>query len=280
LTAVERPELASLVIPTTVNGVPTASELGQIMTNLEALRRSGGVEADQSASILVTQGRAPDGTQVLSLVVPGMLPPNEAVWGSSGTRNLPNAAADQITGMGVQTLALRQWIETRGLQPGDTVNLYAHSQGGIVSRNVANDLINDGYRVNVVSYGSPDGQVREGVGSWAVQNLRDPVPVARVGGDVPVTSTLHPGQHIVTFDREVDGDLFASHDARVYGNYLQERPASQGATSLNGFIDGQRQVQFDPARTTVVTLEGPCRPDGVCDAVPAPASAFQLRTGN
>ncbi len=280
LSAVERPELASQVLPAGMTGSPNAAQVGQIMANLEALQRRGSVEADQSVAVLATQGTGPDGAQVLNLTLPGMLPPNEAVWGSSGTRNLPNAAADQITGYGNETLAIRQFIESRGLRPGSIVNLYGHSQGGIVARNVANDLINDGYRVNVVSYGSPDDQLRPGIGSYAVQNLRDPVPAARVGGDSMVSTTLHPGQHLVTFDREVDGDLFASHDARVYGNVLAERPNTAGARALNSFLDGQRQVTIDPARTTVVTFEGPCRPDGVCDAVPVPSSAYRVGSGN
>ena len=274
LAAVERPELLGQVLPPGLTGAPDAAQYGEIMARLEGLQRTGSVEADQSVAVLVTQGRGPDGADVLNLVLPGMLPPNEAMWGRSGSRNLPNAATDQITGVGSETLAIRQFIESRGLQPGAIVNLYGHSQGGIVARNVANDLINDGYRVNVVSYGSPDGQVREGIGSYAVQNLRDPVPAARIGGDRRVSTTLFPGQHLVTFDREVDGDLFASHDARVYGAELATRPDTPGARAVNSFLDGQRQVVIDPSRSTVVTFEGPCRPDGVCDTVPVPASAY------
>ena len=275
---VERPELAAQVIPAGVDASPDARQLGQIMANLEDLKRPTGTEVDQSVSILVTRGTAPDGSQVVNVVVPGIVPPGAgSVFGDSGTRNVTNAAADQITGMSTETLAIRRWLDTQGLKPGDTVNFFAHSQGGIVSRNVANDLINDGFEVNVVSYGSPDGQYREGVGAYMVQNLRDPVPAARIGGDAPGTSTLYPGQHIVTFDRPVPGDAFAAHDARVYGDQIaRDTTGSSGMAGLNGFLAGQEHVRIDDSKTTVVTFEGPCTPSGVCDAVPIPSSGYHL----
>jgi uncharacterized protein YukE len=274
--AVERPDLAGTVTQG-MTGAPNAAQLGQLMSNLEDLRRAPGAEADQSVSLLVTRGTAPDGTAVMNVVVPGMVPPGDGLYASSGTRNLPNATSSQITGLGTEEVAMRNWITSQGLKPGDTVNLMAHSQGGIVSRNVANDLITRGYRVNVVSYGSPDGQFRPGVGAYVVQNLRDPVPAARIGGDGGQTTTLHPGQHLVTFDHEVDGDLFNSHDARIYGQQMMQRGGTHsGAAELNGFLRGQQAVTIDPSRTTVVTLEGPCTPQGVCDGVPQPSSAYQL----
>ncbi len=274
--AVERPELASTVTQG-MTGAPDARQLGQLMANLEDLRRAPGAEADQSVSLLVTRGTAPDGTAVMNVVVPGIVPPSEGVYASSGTRNLPNAGASQITGLGTEEVAMRNWITSQGLRPGDTVNLLAHSQGGIVSRNVANDLITRGYNVNVVSYGSPDGQFRPGVGAYVVQNLRDPVPAARIGGDGGESVTLHPGQRLITFDHEVDGDLFNSHDARIYGDQLMRRGNTiPGAAELNGFLRGQQAVTIDPSRTTVVTLEGPCTPQGVCDGVPRPSSGYQL----
>jgi uncharacterized protein YukE len=263
LTARDRPDLVAAIRDAGLDTARplTLAEQGRLMSLVEELRRAPGREIDQSVVVAYQHATAPNGSRVLNLTVPGIVPPGErSVFGSSGTRNAPNAAADQITGHGVEAVAVRDWILQQGIAAGDTVNLFAHSQGGIVSRNVANDLVTRGIHVNVVSYGSPDGQFRPGVGAYVVQNQRDPVPALRIGGDGAVTTTLHPGQHRIVIDHEVDGGVLAHHDAVAYGTALQDGgrgvPNSAGLEGLRGFVTGQQQLTFDPHGSGVVTFEG------------------------
>jgi uncharacterized protein YukE len=273
LTAVERPDLVDELRAhgfdeTTMTG----GQIGTNMALLEALQRRPGVEVDQSMAVFHTFGVAGDGSQVLNLTLPGIVPPNEAFYGDSGQRNLPNASASQITGFGGEEDALVDWVRTRGLQPGDTVNIYAHSQGGIVGRNVANDLITRGYRVNVVSYGSPDGQFREGIGAYVIQNDRDPVPAARLGGDAGSVLRLHPGQHLIQFDHELPEHrpLFDHHNAETYGAWIDANPNDPRLAELRAFLDSERHVVIDPSRSGVTTFEGPRNPAGEPVTVPEP----------
>jgi hypothetical protein len=258
LTATDRPDLLETLQRNGYEvGTTGTVGIGNNEALLEDLRRS---RSDQSVLVGHTYGTDSQGRGVLTLTLPGIVPPNESEFNNTGTRNVWAAAGSQITGTGNEEDAIYRWIQQQGLRRGDAVNLFAHSQGGIVSRNVANRLIRDGYQVNVVAYGSPDGQFSEGVRAFVAQNDRDPVPVGRLGGAGGVIATLRPNQQIITFDHEVEGDLFAAHDPRVYGRQLaQQRPDTQ---ALHAFLRTQSQVRLDPSRSGVVAFEGPRTPSG------------------
>lgn len=274
VTPVARPDLvAPLRAAGYVTDAPNAAQLGTNMSLLEDTFRATGVELDQSRVIMHTEGIGPDGRRVLTLTIPGIVPPGDGSWtGQSGDRNVVTATAQQITGTGPSEAALVDWVDSQRLPRDATINLFGHSQGGMVAQNLEALLRRRGYTdVNVVAYGSPDQQLTAGTGAFLVQNVRDPVPAARIGGDGGTSTTLHPGQRIVTVDVEVDTGLFDHHDARLYGRTLMGS-GDPDAAALRRFLDAQRQVTLDPGRTGVVVLEGPRTPQGTPVEVRSPYS--------
>lgn len=276
LNAVDRPDLVDELVDSGYTVRPaTASDHGANMTLLEMLQRRPGAEQDQAAAIFHTRGVEPDGDQVLNLTIPGIVEPGEGAWyGDSGARNLPNAAASQILSTGSEEAAIEQWVLRQDLPPGSTVNLVGHSQGGIVARNVGNRLSELGYDVNVVSYGSPDGEFAAGVDAYVVQNTRDPVPMGRIGGDDDSRVVFGENHRLIQFDHEIaGGDLRDHHDARAYGRILDDNPEQSVDTiAFHAFLADQRHVILDPSATGVVAFEGPTTPQGAPVTVPVPAA--------
>ncbi|MFV0307262.1 MAG: hypothetical protein ACK5OX_05930 [Desertimonas sp.] len=266
LDAIERPELSNDFVAAGFATVPTtASELGHNMGLTEWTQRPTGSEPDQSmvvAHTVGTDGR--DGSRVLTMTLPGIVEPGAgAINGATGSRNILNAATSQITGFGQQEAALGRWIEAQGIGPGDTVNIYGHSQGGIVGRNVANELAGRGVRVNLVAFGSPDGQLGAGVSAWTYQNVRDAVPLARIGGDADGVTVLHPGQHTIPLRFDVGG-VFDNHAAAAYGDAIDAMPsgAHAGNDALDRHLaDQARHVHLDGG-VRVTTFEGPANTHG------------------
>ncbi|MEL6892205.1 MAG: hypothetical protein AAFP84_11450 [Actinomycetota bacterium] len=275
LETVARPDLvAELEAHGYVRNPSSATEVGRNMALLEQLQRERGVEVDQSMAMFHTRGTTSDGRQVLNLTIPGIVPPGEdSLYGESGARNLPNAAASQITGTGREEAAIREWVLTQDLEPGATVNIYGHSQGGIVGANVGDTLAGLGYDVNVVTFGSPDQQMHPGVEAYVVQNTRDAVPLARIGGDHDSVITLTERQRLIRFDHELaeSRPAFDHHGAIEYGRWLDANVGDSTDTiALQGFISEQTHVRLDPNGTGVVVLEGPRTPAGDPVTVPQP----------
>ena len=247
LAAIEQPKtMTAAMIAAGFQVRPTtATQLGINQDLVEMTRRRTGIEADQSMLVVHTRGvDSRDRSNVLSLTLPGIVSPDQpgALNGATGSRNAVNAGASQISGFGQEELALRNWVLQQGLRPGDTVNLYAHSQGGIVSRNLANDLVTRGYRVNVVSFAPPDGQYREGVSVYNFQNERDFVPALRIAGDGGARTTLFQNQHNVRFDAAFPG-ILDNHESENYGPAIDRLPAGSSAG-----VDAFRRFQEDQAR--------------------------------
>ncbi len=275
LESVDRPDLVAELREHGFTIAPnSAAQIGVNMALLEELQRERGIEIDQSMAMFHSTGTAPDGRAVLNLTIPGIVPPgDDSLYGDSGTRNLPNASASQITGTGREEVAIREWVLAQDLEPGSTVNIYGHSQGGIVGANVADSLAELGYDVNLVTYGSPDQQLHPGVEAYVVQNSRDPVPLARLGGDHDSRITLTEHQRLIQFDHEFPEPAGAveHHGAAEYGHWLDDNVGySVDTIALQAFISDQTHVQLDPTRTGVVVFEGPRTPDGDPVTVPLP----------
>lgn len=193
----------------------------ELLSGLSGARGDGTI--DQSVPVHAQLARRGDGSQVLTLTIPGMLSPDVAVMpNGSGTRVLPYAASSQMSGTGQFEAAMLEFVAERGLQPGDTVNLYGYSQGGIVSRNMTESLRNAGYDVNLVTYGSPDGPMGAGTTATMYQNTRDVVPLTRLGGAGAETLQMESGQRIVQFDAgaSTPGRTQDQHAIGHYGRWL------------------------------------------------------------
>lgn len=274
LDAMERPELANDFDAAGFSTTPTSrGEIGRNMELTELAQRPAGIEPDQSMVIAHTLGTdTRDGSRVLTITVPGIVDPTTgAINGGTGARNVVNASGSQITGFGQEEAALSAWIRQQGIGEGDTVNVYGHSQGGIVGRNLANDLAARGIKVNLVAYGSPDGPLREGVNAWLYQNPRDPVPATRLAGDGGVTNTLHRGQYVIPVEFDA-GTLFDNHAASAYGHAIDQMPAGAhpGNDALDRHLaDQARYVRLDGG-VRVTTFEGPTNTHGEPISVPAP----------
>lgn len=261
LTATERPELSNDFAAAGFSTMPTtAGELGHNMALTEWTQRPAGSEPDQSMVVAHTIGTdSRDGSRVLTMTLPGIVEPGAgSINGDTGSRNILNAATSQITGTGQQEIALDQWIAAQGIGAGDTVNIYGHSQGGIVGRNVANALAARGIRVNLVAFGSPDGQIGTGVNAWTYQNSRDLVPAARIGGDADGVTVLHPGQHTIPLRFDVGG-VFDNHAAGAYGDAIDAMPTGghPGNDALDRHLaDQARYVELDGG-VRVTSFQGP-----------------------
>lgn len=239
----------------------TPAELGTNLAVLEATRRASG---DQSLVLAHTLQH--DGAhKVLTLEVSGIVAPGStpASWGlgnPTGDRNVVAASASQIGHTGQEELALQRWIESQGLRPGDTVTLLGHSQGGIVSQNLAPLLVHDGFHVNVVAYGSPDQQEPPGVTTYLAQNTADPVPATRSTGDSGAGQTLLPGQHVLTFTLPPpSGNPLLAHDPLTYGPALSGSSGAStvpGASDLQAFLARQAALPLDSAGITTFAGAG------------------------
>ncbi len=250
-----------------------ALDLGIGLEKLEDFRRKQGVEPDQSAAIPYQIGRAPNGQRVITLHVPGIVPPGDgSINGDSGPRNVSMAALSKVTGLGPLETAIRQQLENLDVRPGDKVVLYGHSYGGIVARNVANGLAREKISSAFVSYGSPDGHLEKGVEAYMVQNPNDPVPATRVGGDGMEGVRFMPQQHVILVHQRATGDVFNNHAARFYGENLTQTPNLE----LQAFLRQQNLVKL--TGSGMVIYEGSKSPSGNANTgsepyrLPAPVS--------
>jgi hypothetical protein len=235
----------------------TVSELGNNLALTEEYQRAKGIEPDQSSVIPYSIGIGPDGRRVITMHVPGIVPPGKgSVDGNSGERNITGAGLSEVTGLGTVETALRQQLENLGVKRGDQVVLYGHSYGGIIARNTANGLAREGIRSAFVSYGAPDGPLERGVEAFMVQNPNDPVPAARVGGDGMEGARYERNQHVILVHQRATGDLFNNHAARFYGENLTKTPNLE----LKEFLQRQNQVKL--SQSGMVILEGPQTPAG------------------
>lgn len=245
--------------------------IGQLAANLEFLENLRRTPTDMSMSVWYSTGRYADGTTAHNLTIPGMVAPDEGVYHRSGARNLVNAAASEVTGTGVEERALRDLI-FRHARPDDTVNLFGHSQGGIVAQNLARDLAGHGLKVNVVALGSPDVPVTAGVATYLVQNRLDPVPATRVGGAGGTVSTLHRGQDVIELTHDYGGAA-DNHNALNYADLIARHGDDPGVQRLQRFLAGLPPT--DPSRGRLITYVGPVAPAGApidpAAAVPAPS---------
>ncbi len=238
-------------------------ELGLNLALTEAFQRNAGVvsaggEIDQSSVVPHTIGVAPDKTRVITLQIPGIVPPalqTGTIDGESGERNVIGGILSQTTGLGVVETSIRRQLETLGLKKGDRVVLLGHSYGGIIARNTANSLAREGHEVSFVSYGSPDGPLERGVEAYMVQNVNDFVPVGRVLGDGMVGARYGSHQQVITVRQQATGK-FDNHAPQSYGDNLTQTPNLQ----LNDFLRRQGLVQV--TRQGVVAFEGPQSPTG------------------
>lgn len=279
---VAQPQSPQLLAELERNGFDTGAQIshgaraGNIAQLATLQRDVGDRTVDQSVPVHAQWSQRGDGSRILTLTVPGMLSVDEsAVPNGTGTRIAPYAASSQMTGTGQFEASVLGWVRQQGLRPGDTVNLYGYSQGGIVTRNISQSLSNDGLQVNLVSYGSPDGPVGSGVSSATMfQNTRDFVPVTRIGGAGAETLTLAPGQQIVQFDAGpvAAGSGRDQHSIQHYGDYLdrnRDQPVlSAHSQRMSAIYDGARVVD-----NQIIVFGSPAGPSGERVEVRQPVTA-------
>jgi hypothetical protein len=248
-------------------------ELGNNLALTEEFQRASGREPDQSSVVPYSVGRSPEGQRVITMHIPGIVPPGAGSWnGDSGERNVTGATLSQVTGLGTVETSIRQQLANLNVRRGDRVNLFGHSYGGITARNVANALAREGIEVAFVSYGSPDGPIERGVEAYMVQNPNDPVPAARVGGDGRLGGTFASNQDVILVHQRAEGELFNNHSSRFYGENLSRTRNLE----LDDFLRRQRRVTT--TRQGIALLEGPRTPGGAANTgreeyrLPAPTS--------
>ncbi len=248
-------------------------ELGINLGLTEEFQRAQGSEPDQSSVIPYSIGRGPDGRRVITMHIPGIVPPGDGSWnGNSGYRNVTGATASEVTGLGPVETSIRQQLENLGVTRDDRVVLYGHSYGGIVARNTANALRREGFGSAFVSFGSPDGPIEPGVEAYMVQNPNDPVPASRVGGDGMAGTRYASNQDVILVHQRAPGGVIDNHASRFYGENLTQTPNLE----LNDFLRRQRLVNL--TGSGMVILEGPRTPTGAPNTgrepyrLPAPTS--------
>jgi hypothetical protein len=216
---------------------------------LEATRRAPG---DESLVMVHTMATGDAGEKILTMTLGGINPSGSALPGGTGSRSVGDATASQITGWGREEQALYDWAMDQGLQPGDTVNLFAHSQGGIVAQNVANQLEAQGIHVNLATDGSPETQLGPDTTAWRFQNSSDVVPATRVAGVAGLGTMQFAGQQVTTFS--TPDDPLTAHDPDTYGSWAAAHPDNAGAASFNAWAAGPSGPAAGSNQTTGVTV--------------------------
>jgi hypothetical protein len=250
-------ELGTLQDAGFVSQPTTAREVGHNLALTEEFQRRAGIEPDQSSVIPFSIGVDPSGQRVVTVHIPGIVPPGEgSINGNTGERNVIGAAISQTTGLGSMETSVRQLLANVNLQRGDRAVLYGHSYGGIGARNIANALAREGIEVTFVSLGSPDGPLERGVGAFMVQNVNDPVPATRIGGAGRSGGRYENNQHVITLHQRAEGGLIDNHASRFYGENLTRTPN----LDFSDFLRRQRLVR--QTSEGMVIIEGPRTPSG------------------
>lgn len=207
--------LKTLVERTRTTGEPVTEPLGSAS---DVIRYCDSLDAaDDGGVVSVVRTEHADGTTSWLVVVPGTTD-----WGVGGPNphdlqtNLEAVAGAPNDMETAVVTAMRQ----AGIQPGDPVALYGHSQGGIVASNIAADPdLGEQYNITtVLTAGSPTAgaDIPDDVDALHVENVGDPVPAL----DAAATPRS-PNRTVVTVDTS-DSDLDGfPHPASFYADAVE-----------------------------------------------------------
>lgn len=226
----EGPETTRAVGPTRAPG-RASGDVADLAAHLEVLSEA----ADGTVEVQTLVG--PDGTVRHVVFLPGTDDMNP-LSNDAQVRDMK----ENIRLMGGQSTAYGEGILTAmrqaGVRPGEPVLLVGHSQGGMEAVALASH--GTPYDVtNVVTFGSPTGQVRHyphGVQVLSLEHVGDLVP--ELDG---TPSSPDPAQVTVRFDDGIEG-LVANHS---YAHYIDGAEAVDGSrdptirsslTSLHPFL--------------------------------------------
>lgn len=146
--------------------------------------------SEQREQVTIHEYAMPDGTSRFQVFVRGT--EDWSMQGPSGLdvlANVENAAVDAV-GMQGADAAVAEAMRRAGIEPGDRVDLFAHSQGGAAALNVAESGAFDVDSVLVVGAPVDDAEVPAHVAVLAVQHDGDPVPALGGIGDGPPVPTV------------------------------------------------------------------------------------------
>ncbi|MBI9115709.1 hypothetical protein [Sanguibacter suaedae] len=245
---------------------PPVTSVTQAAQQIGTLGPGGGVHPP--GTVKVQRIDQPDGSETWSVLIPGTddwTPGADSVF--AGEANLDLMGYGEGRGMDLVESALMQ----AGAPVGATVGLYAHSQGGIVAMELADD---DTFRrrytlSNVTTFGSPVAHITpaQPVPTLHVENNQELVSSldqgvspdlldrVTVSADVPTSDVLEahsPFTHATVLDTAIaGGDPSVLAAVEQQEAVLGRTPGSVGATSLP-----QRQVEtfyLSPGFTTAAT---------------------------
>ncbi len=222
----------------------------------DVVRRLSGAAAASSATgvgriELVAQERR-DGTRAWTVVIPGT---RELFFSANPQDHLSNL---QLMG-GEHSdllLAAKQALRMAPVEPGDTLVLAGHSQGGIVAAELAADpAVNAQFDVaGVVTLGSPVGQVTgvpADVPVIRMENLDDWIPA--LDG---LANTNNANQLTVQFSAPTHTALFGAHDLRTYGAAYAQAVADGGeVATLDAELRAAAAWNEQDAMARVYTFE-------------------------
>lgn len=200
----------------------------------------------ESAAISIRRITHVDGRKSYLVTIPGTVD-----WGSGSpavqdllTNTQAAAGAPTDIESGVVTA-----MRAAGIQPGDEVALYGHSQGGITAVNIASDpeVAKQFNITTVLTAGSPTANVQlpEKVHALHLENTGDAVP-AMSGGPTPTG----PNRTVVQLDTHQAGIDAYPHGAEVYAQVTQGLEEA-GEPAVTEWSKHYRQVLGEGEQATL-----------------------------
>lgn len=216
----------------------------------DVIRYSDGLkhaDTDQSTGVIsVLRTDHADGTTSWLVVVPGT---TDWGMGDSNPQDLLTnleAVAGKPTDM---ESAVVTAMRTAGVQEGDAVALYGHSQGGAVAANIAADpAVGEQFNIRyVLTAGSPvaGADLPADVTSLHLENTADAVPA--LDGAPTQTSTTHTAVLLNTTQTGIDG---YPHGSEHYAQAVEHMGAEPAVERFSAGLAGVTGAGEDGAVTT------------------------------
>lgn len=242
--------------PTSVDGPTNPQDLTDLVTMVD---QAQGARPDGSGNIRITTVQGPDGPAVV-VSVPGTTDWGPGTSGQSPvdlTGNLVAMTGEQSTAIQGVELALAQAQADGTIPPGAPVMLVGHSQGGIITSQLASDpdFVSQYNVTDMMTFGAPiDGvTVDSRVDTLALQHTTDPVPrldLGGLGGNQPAS----PSVTTVTLPNDPHPDWynpFGQHGGETYAWSLDHLSGSDAdavlayQNGLDGFLTGTEVSAVD-----------------------------------
>lgn len=263
---------------TSASRAPRGTPIDSLGSPSDVVAYSDAVAEDSSATegaISVVRVEHSDSSRTWMVVIPGTR--NVGLGGPNPQDMLSNfqgvAGAPTDVEAGVVTA-----MKEAGIQPGEEVALYGHSQGAITAATLAADpLIHEHFTItNVLTAGGPvaGADLPESVRALHVENSADAVPSLDAAGN-----PIGGGRLTLRFEGtrfDVGGH---PHQGSSYAKALEGLPADGELAEWRQSFDaisgaGDSGAQFYEERFTMRRLFGSCEEGGAPETATAPESAI------